>query len=211
LSGIDAESDKIAFKEWIKSVSTEIQTFVYNDTITNLSSGFFSKFILQRYAWSHQRNNHDQVFYSRIHHSGTGSVVLGTDGAGKEVRAGGWGPLLGDEGGGYVIAHDALCAYTACVDGTGDKTILVEKIKKQLGLKNDYDVVSWTYSDLTWARIANLATLVFEASEEGDQVAKKILEKAVNGMIKYASIVVKKLNWSESKFQIVLCGSEFFF
>eukprot|EP01080_Neovahlkampfia_damariscottae_P003886 gene3886-7099_t len=188
LSGIDAEIDKIEFTEWIKECcGKEIQTYVYNDTITNMSSGTLGN------------------INGLIVISGTGSVVLGTDGK-KEFRAGGWGPLLGDEGGGYVIGNDALCAYTACVDGTGESTILVDRIKKELDLKNDYDIVSWTYSDLTWARIANLAKVVFQCCEEGDIVSKKILVKAVNGLLQYINVVVKKLNWIDSSFQIVLCG-----
>ncbi len=42
--------------------------------------------------------------------SGTGSVVIGRNAAGKTVRAGGWGHLLGDHGSGYWIAMTGLRA-----------------------------------------------------------------------------------------------------
>ena len=38
---------------------------------------------------------------------GTGSVAVGTDG-GRSAQAGGWGYLLGDEGGGYWVARETL-------------------------------------------------------------------------------------------------------
>ena len=40
--------------------------------------------------------------------AGTGSAVWGTDGAGKEARAGGWGYLLGDEGSGYWLGRELV-------------------------------------------------------------------------------------------------------
>ncbi|WP_243635531.1 N-acetylglucosamine kinase [Kocuria tytonicola] len=40
--------------------------------------------------------------------AGTGSVAWGVDASGREVRAGGWGYLLGDEGSGYWIGREAV-------------------------------------------------------------------------------------------------------
>jgi N-acetylglucosamine kinase-like BadF-type ATPase len=40
--------------------------------------------------------------------AGTGSVAYGRDAAGNEARVGGWGWLLGDEGGGAWIVREAL-------------------------------------------------------------------------------------------------------
>src|ERR1041384_6832200 len=37
--------------------------------------------------------------------AGTGSVAFGRNDAGEELRAGGWGPTIGDEGSGYFIAR----------------------------------------------------------------------------------------------------------
>jgi N-acetylglucosamine kinase-like BadF-type ATPase len=40
--------------------------------------------------------------------AGTGSVAWGRTPSGEEARAGGWGHLLGDEGGGYWVAREAI-------------------------------------------------------------------------------------------------------
>ena len=42
--------------------------------------------------------------------AGTGSVAFGRNDAGEEARAGGWGPIIGDEGSGYFIARTGLSA-----------------------------------------------------------------------------------------------------
>ena len=42
--------------------------------------------------------------------SGTGSVTLGIDCAGRRVKVGGWGPIYGDEGSAYRIGEMALRA-----------------------------------------------------------------------------------------------------
>ncbi|MBA2354824.1 MAG: ATPase, partial [Acidobacteria bacterium] len=42
--------------------------------------------------------------------AGTGSVVYGETSSGERARTGGWGYLFGDEGSGFGLARDAVCA-----------------------------------------------------------------------------------------------------
>ena len=49
--------------------------------------------------------------------AGTGSIAYGRDAAGRAARAGGWGYLLGDEGGGFWIGRAALSAVVRQFDG----------------------------------------------------------------------------------------------
>src|SRR5439155_1968617 len=55
---------------------------------------------------------------------GTGTVAYGRDAAGRAARAGGWGPLFGDEGGGYWVGCEALRAVARAHDGRGPETAL---------------------------------------------------------------------------------------
>src|ERR1043165_7731164 len=48
--------------------------------------------------------------------AGTGSVAFGRNEAGEEARAGGWGPIIGDEGSGYFIARTGLSAILRADD-----------------------------------------------------------------------------------------------
>src|SRR6266576_3237285 len=66
--------------------------------------------------------------------AGTGSVAVGRNAAGEEARAGGWGPIVGDEGSGYAIARGGLGAILCAYDGRGPATSMTERLKR------DYDM-----------------------------------------------------------------------
>jgi N-acetylglucosamine kinase-like BadF-type ATPase len=62
--------------------------------------------------------------------AGTGSGAAGRDAAGRTVRVGGHGYLLGDEGGGYWIGRQAVSAALRAADGTGPPTALTELVRR---------------------------------------------------------------------------------
>jgi N-acetylglucosamine kinase-like BadF-type ATPase len=61
--------------------------------------------------------------------AGTGSGAAGRDAAGRTVRVGGHGFLLGDEGGGYWIGREAVRAALRGSDGTGPPTALTDLVR----------------------------------------------------------------------------------
>ena len=56
--------------------------------------------------------------------AGTGSIAFGRNAAGKWARAGGWGYIFGDEGGGFDITRQALRAALRYEEGWGPATAL---------------------------------------------------------------------------------------
>ena len=66
--------------------------------------------------------------------AGTGSGAAGRDAAGRTVRVGGHGFLLGDEGGGYWIGREAVRAALRAADGTGPPTALTELVRRRVRL-----------------------------------------------------------------------------
>ncbi|RYG70462.1 N-acetylglucosamine kinase, partial [bacterium] len=54
--------------------------------------------------------------------AGTGAICFGADEFGEKYYADGWGPLMGDEGGGYWIGIEALRAVCRSLDGRGPQT-----------------------------------------------------------------------------------------
>ena len=126
--------------------------------------------------------------------SGTGSIVLGKDESGREARAGGWGPLLGDEGSGYSIGLEALRAVLRAEDGWGDKTLLAGELKKALGLENWDQLVQKVYrSEIDRQHISALCPLVFAAARRGDGAARKIIEEAGSALGSQVSAVARRL------------------
>lgn len=136
--------------------------------------------------------------------SGTGSIVYGINEHGKEVRAGGWGYILGDEGSGYDIAIKGLQAVTRAADNRTHPTELTHLILNKLELSEPYDLIRWTHA-ANRHEIAQLATLVFKAMEIGDTRAEEIIESAVSKLACAVETVVMQLEFAES-FDIVFSG-----
>src|SRR6266566_417922 len=67
--------------------------------------------------------------------AGTGSVAFGRNDAGEEARAGGWGPIIGDEGSGYFIARTGLSAILRAYDGRGKPTLMTELLRSEAQLE----------------------------------------------------------------------------
>src|SRR6185295_12844752 len=65
---------------------------------------------------------------------GTGSIVYGRTVTGELIRAGGWGYLFGDEGGGYAIGIAALRKMMQAYDGRRPETLLSELVLERYGL-----------------------------------------------------------------------------
>ena len=66
--------------------------------------------------------------------AGTGSVAFGRNANDEECRAGGWGPMLGDEGSGFWIAREGLSAIVRAHDGRGFGTKMTNLLVHQYGL-----------------------------------------------------------------------------
>lgn len=136
--------------------------------------------------------------------SGTGSIVYGINESGKEVRAGGWGYLLGDEGSGYDIALKGLQAITRAADKRGQPTLLTDLILKRLELKTPNELIRWTHA-ANRDEIAQLAGLVFEAAELKDERAIQIVDNAFSELACAVETVTVQLNFTQ-QFDIVFNG-----
>jgi N-acetylglucosamine kinase-like BadF-type ATPase len=124
--------------------------------------------------------------------SGTGSFAFGRDETGRTARAGGWGPLLGDEGSGEAIARAALHAVTRAHDGTGPATLLTDTILPALNAATVFDVRDALSRDSAGMRpLSALAPFVIAAAESGDGVALQIVESAAREL---AQLVVAAHN-----------------
>jgi len=146
--------------------------------------------------------------YGVLLNSGTGSIAYGIDRTGKSARASGWGHLLGDEGSAYDIAIQGLRAIVRAHDGRNVQTFLTQIILNRLGFDSPEQLVSWVYS-VDKKDIAELASSVFYASAQKDQIANKIIGTAANELILSAKVVIEKLDFSGQEFDIVLSGGIF--
>lgn len=111
--------------------------------------------------------------------AGTGSAILGIDANGKRVKAGGWGPVYGDEGSAYRIAEQSLRAAARAYDGRGPQTALLEAMTGALGLSDFRETVSRIYvARMEPREIAALCRVAYRSAEAGDEVARTIFMQA---------------------------------
>lgn len=119
---------------------------------------------------------------------GTGSVIFVKDGE-SIARIGGWGYLLDEGYNGFYLGTEVLRAVMAEEDGIGDATVLTEKIEKRLG-KRAVDGFDEIYA-LSKDEIAAFARLLFDAYDEGDNVALGIIKKNLDLLSQRLCNVIK--------------------
>ncbi len=140
--------------------------------------------------------------------AGTGSIVFGRNHRGESKRVGGWGYILGDEGGAYKIAVAGMQAALKADDGRGFFTSLVEGFKSHFGLNNIEELIEIIYrSGLGVKDIAALAPIVDNAAFLGDEVANQIIDDAVEELVKATATVINSIFVEGEFVEVVTTGS----
>jgi N-acetylglucosamine kinase-like BadF-type ATPase len=130
--------------------------------------------------------------------AGTGSIAFATRADGSEVRSGGLGYLVGDEGGGYWLGREAIAASLRSLDGRGPRTLLGDRLRRTLGLASVSDLVGWLYQGSDQVpRVARLAPQVARAAAEGDAVAREVVERAAGFLVELAVSAAQRA-WPEA-------------
>jgi N-acetylglucosamine kinase-like BadF-type ATPase len=123
---------------------------------------------------------------------GTGSMAYGRGPLGLG-RAGGFGPLFGDEGSAYWIGIRALNLASRAEDGRDPPTRLQE-IPRLLGKRDLLEVLAWLEEDPTLqrSRVASLAQIVDTLAPE-DQAARGLLEQAAQELFHLGVTLARRL------------------
>jgi glucosamine kinase len=140
--------------------------------------------------------------------AGTGSVAYGRNAEGKTVRAGGWGPWLGDEGSAFDIGRRALTAIRRHEDGMGPATILSGRLFKALDYRDWGPLIEHIAKnpDEVFPRVY---PHVARAAEQGDEVSRGILKSAAAALVELAAHVIGKLGLTREEFPLVRAGGVF--
>lgn len=138
--------------------------------------------------------------------AGTGSIAHGRGPTGILERVGGWGPHIGDEGGGYWIARRALSVVTAATDGREPETSLVGAMLTAAELEEVESLIPWAAS-ATVSQIAALAPVVVASAEAGDLRANALLGLAAEELVLHVRTLARSLFEDErAAMQVALGG-----
>lgn len=181
VSGVNHPTDQQRILNWFRDIfPSHVKLYVRNDAAAALASGTMGR------------------LSGCVLIAGTGCIAYGFTDDGREARAAGAGPILGDWGSGYGISAQALTAIIRAHDGRGPQTKLTNSILETLGLSSPDELIGWTYADQSWARIAALVPAVVSCAEAGDEIANNILQDSVKELALSVTAVVQRLG---------LCGS----
>jgi N-acetylglucosamine kinase-like BadF-type ATPase len=139
--------------------------------------------------------------------AGTGSICCGRNRQGKQVCAGGWGPIVGDEGGASWISRRALQAVAHASDARGPKTALTAAALNYFKVATAEDLSTAIYSpNMTNDRLAGFGKEVVRVARAGDEVATEILSEAGQQLGVAATAVIRKLRMEDDKFPVAYVG-----
>jgi N-acetylmuramic acid 6-phosphate etherase len=137
--------------------------------------------------------------------SGTGSCCFGRTAAGKTLRYGGWGHILGDKGSGYEIGLRALKAVVYYLDRDGKWPALGRAILKTVQLNEPEDLIDWARGAQK-SQIAALAVEVFAGAAKGDKIACDILAAAAESLARDGVDCARRLVKHGSPVEFILSG-----
>lgn len=191
IAGVDRPEDADAVRSIMRRIGYKARVLVVNDALVALVAGAGDEPAVVIVA-------------------GIGSIAYGRNPAGQAARSGGWGYLLGDEGGGFWIGRSALAAVVRQFDGRGPATQLTEMVLRQMALASPTELIhAIYYRDLHRHAIAGLAAVVQQAADAGDAVAADILSRAGSELTSAAASVITRLGMRGDAFLTILAGGIF--
>ena len=142
--------------------------------------------------------------------AGTGSICYGQNERGKRAWAGGWGPIVGDEGSGSWIARRGLQAVARATDGRAARTPLAKASCQYFNLSSPEDLATAIYApSMTNDRIAGFARYVIESARARDAAARQIVVEAGRELGMAAAAVIEKLQLARESFDVGYVGGVF--
>jgi N-acetylmuramic acid 6-phosphate etherase len=137
--------------------------------------------------------------------AGSGSSVTGRR-DNRTEKAGGWGHILGDAGGGYFLSIQALRLILREFDLHRGEVQFTARILRALSLNNLDELVRWAQT-ADKMEIARLTPVVFEAAANGDARVVEILEEGARVLSEYTEAVAARLHLLAPK--VILLGGLF--
>lgn len=194
LSGAGHIDTQTAVSEWVVGQGISRKAKVVHDALPVLAAG-----------------TDDDVGVALI--AGTGAVAFAMDSQKNSTVVGGWGYWFGDEGSAFWLGQAAVRAVAKASDGRGDATLLIQALLDRLEIADARSILTelGRKSDVR-SSLAELADIVTRCGEQGDGVARHIVQEAGRELCLLVASAVGKLSLADGYSLAlaggVLCGSE---
>jgi N-acetylmuramic acid 6-phosphate etherase len=182
LAGCATEDDRTRLRAIVTKIWPQAQIAVGSDRDSGLATAF-----------------HDGDGIVVI--AGTGAAVHGRKGTQIE-KAGGWGQLLGDRGGGYDLARRGLRLVLTHFDLNQKITPLAEEILRTLGLNRLSDLVGWAMQADKMS-VARLAPAIFRAAKHGEPEMLATIQGGATVLAEFTRAVAQRLGLLDARVRLI--------
>lgn len=142
--------------------------------------------------------------------AGTGSNVAARTASGAIITAGGWGPMLADQGSGHWIGMEGLRRGFLARD-EGRATPLLEAARRLWSLPTEDALIEFANTQPAQRYAARFAPEVVACAQQGDAVAAEILKRGGEDLAYLVTLLIERMRASEGvEFTlptIAFCGS----
>lgn len=191
LAGADLPADDRRIRRWLRGQGWTSEDVLRNDTFAVLRAG-------TERTWG----------VGIVCGSGTNCSALSPDG--REYRLPAVGEISGDWGGGMDIGPAALWHALRAKDGRGERTSLSTLVPEHFGMRRPRQVMEAMYfGRMRYDRLVELPPLVFAAAEDGDAVARSIVDRQADEIATMANAAIQKLRMRDLDVYVVLGGGIF--
>lgn len=188
LSGADFPEDFEILVEAVRGLEVAEEVHVYNDTRVAFAAG-------------------SRRGYGAVVIMGSGMNAAGFAPDGRECRLPGEGYLYGDWGGAGSIGSEVMHLVMRAHDGRGEPTALIPMVLESLGAPNMEDLTRRLYhGEIAAKGIASLTLLAFRAAQQGDAVARSIVERVAEETARAAVAMLRRLGMERDACDVVLGG-----
>ena len=137
---------------------------------------------------------------------GAGINCAGRAADGRVARYPSLGWESGDWGGSVMLGRDVLFLAARAEDGRGEPTVLRDLVREHFGLPVAEVGEAVRYRRIPAARLGELAPGVVRGAEEGDAVARRLVERLADEVVLMATRALGDLGLTERPVRVLLGG-----
>ena len=187
LCGVDVPGDREALTTALEGVSWLERARVDNDVLGLLRAG---------------TDERDAVAVV----CGAGINCAGRSADGRVARYPSLGWESGDWGGSVMLGREVLFLAARAEDGRGEPTALSDLVREHFGLPVAEVGEAVRYRRIPVARLGELAPHVVRAAEEGDAVARRLVDRLAGEVVLMATRALADLGLTERPVRVLLGG-----
>jgi glucosamine kinase len=128
--------------------------------------------------------------------SGTGSNVAGRAAGGSLITAGGWGPILADQGSGNFLGREGLRRGFLAIDQQRP-TILLDAVRNHWHLSSLGELIERANSNPS-PDFSQLAPVVADCAATGDLAAQEVLAQGGSDLALLAGLLIERIRGLEA-------------